>query len=416
VATTESALQIFNCKRTTEVLSVTMPAARPVVSVQEGNGATVAMPEVFLSPIRPDVVNQVHTGLNKNNRQAYAVSKKAGHQTSAESWGTGRAVSRIPRVPGGGTHRAGQGAFGNMCRGGRMFSPTKTWRRWHRRVNLKQKRYAVCSALAASAVPSLLMARGHRVENVPEVPLVLNDASEATTKTSKAVELLKSVGAYADVEKVIDSKNLRRGKGKMRNRRYVQRRGPLVVYANDNGITKAFRNIPGVELCSVDRLGLLTLAPGGHLGRFIIWTKSAFEKLDSIFGTAAKPSDSKKGWKPPAHQMSNPDLSRLINSDEIQSIVNPPKEGKTRAHAPLKRNPLKNKAAMERLNPYEKVRKEMQAKAEAAQSAAKAKKVAGKRGAVGEKFYNQMKVDFNYEGELFDNFATWFHGKEEEDK
>ena len=92
---------------------------------QEGNGATVAMPEVFLSPIRPDVVNQVHTGLNKNNRQAYAVSKKAGHQTSAESWGTGRAVSRIPRVPGGGTHRAGQGAFGNMCRGGRMFSPTK---------------------------------------------------------------------------------------------------------------------------------------------------------------------------------------------------------------------------------------------------------------------------------------------------
>ena len=33
-----------------------------------------------------------------------------------------------------------------------------------------------------------------------------------------------------------DSKNLRRGKGKMRNRRYVQRKGPLVVYANDSGI------------------------------------------------------------------------------------------------------------------------------------------------------------------------------------
>jgi large subunit ribosomal protein L4e len=114
-------------------------------------------------------VNAVHTGLNKNNRQAYAVFNKAGHQTAAESWGTGRAVSRIPRVPGGGTHRAGQGAFGNMCRGGRMFAPTKTWRRWHRRVNLKQKRYAVCSALAASAVPALLMARGHAVEEVPEV-------------------------------------------------------------------------------------------------------------------------------------------------------------------------------------------------------------------------------------------------------
>jgi len=104
---------------------LTMPAALPVVSVQNGNGATCALPEVFLSPIRPDIVNAVHTGLNKNNRQGYAVDKRAGHQTAAESWGTGRAVSRIPRVPGGGTHRAGQGAFGNMCRGGRMFAPTK---------------------------------------------------------------------------------------------------------------------------------------------------------------------------------------------------------------------------------------------------------------------------------------------------
>jgi len=282
-------------------------------------------------------------------------------------------------------------------------------------VNLKQKRYAVCSALAASAVPSLLMARGHKVEKVPEVPLVLNDASEAVAKTAKAVELLKSVGAYDDVQKVIDSRNIRRGKGKMRNRRYVMRRGPLVVYSNDNGLTKAFRNIPGVELCSVDRLGLLTLAPGGHLGRFIIWTKSAFEKLDSIFGTAAKPSSSKKGWKPPAHQMGNPDLNRLINSDEIQSIVNPPKEGKTRAHAPLKRNPLKNKAAMERLNPYDKVRREMQMKADAERAKARAKKTAAKRSAVGQKFYDSMKVEFNYQGELFDNFSAWFHGKEEKE-
>jgi len=94
-------------------------------------------------------------------------------QSSAESWGTGRAVSRIPRVPGGGTHRAGQGAFGNMCRGGRMFSPTKVWRRWHRKININQKRYAVVSALAASALPSLVMARGHKIEKVEHNQLLL---------------------------------------------------------------------------------------------------------------------------------------------------------------------------------------------------------------------------------------------------
>lgn len=88
-----------------------------------------------------------------------------GHQTSAESWGTGRAVARIPRVRGGGTHRSGQGAFGNMCRGGRMFAPTRVWRRWHRKVNTTQKRYATVSAIAATGVPALVMAKGTKINS-----------------------------------------------------------------------------------------------------------------------------------------------------------------------------------------------------------------------------------------------------------
>jgi len=74
--------------------------------------------------------------LSKNRRQAHGVALKAGMMHSAESWGTGRAVARIPRVSGSGTSRAGQAAFGNMCRSGRMFAPLKTWRRWNRKVNL----------------------------------------------------------------------------------------------------------------------------------------------------------------------------------------------------------------------------------------------------------------------------------------
>ena len=117
-------------------------SARPVVSVygKDGKptGNSLNLPAVFKAPIRPDVVTQVHTGLNKNNRQPYAVSSIAGEQTSAESWGTGRAVARIPRVRGGGTSRSGAAAFGNMCRGGRMFNPNKTWRRWYRKVSCQK--------------------------------------------------------------------------------------------------------------------------------------------------------------------------------------------------------------------------------------------------------------------------------------
>merc|ERR1712061_395345 len=118
------------------------------------------------APVRPDIVNTIHNEVAKNKRQPYCVSEPAGHQTSAESWGTGRAVARIPRVPGGGTHRSGQAAFGNMCRGGGMFNPLTPWRRWHRHVNITMKRHATASALAASGVPALVMARGHKIEDV----------------------------------------------------------------------------------------------------------------------------------------------------------------------------------------------------------------------------------------------------------
>jgi large subunit ribosomal protein L4e len=302
------------------------------------------------APIRPDIVNYVHNLMSKNSRQAYAVSKKAGMQTPAASWGTGRAVSRIPRVPGGGTSRSGQGAFGNMCRGGRMFAPTKIWRRWHRKINVNQRRYAVSSALAASAVTPLVMARGHRVDAVPELPLVLSDSVNSCSKTKDALAILKAFGADADVQKCKDSRKVRTGSGKMRNRRYVMRRGPLVVYANDEGLVRGFKNLPGVECASVDNLNLLDLAPGGHLGRFIIWTEGAFNKLDEIFGTLEKNSASKSGFNLPHGNMTNADLARLINSDEIQSVVKPAVTSPN--VLPPKRNPLKNADVMNALNPY----------------------------------------------------------------
>ncbi|KAI8061629.1 ribosomal protein L4 domain-containing protein [Gongronella butleri] len=334
-------------------------AARQVINVYADNGkassATVALPAVLTAPIRPDIVQFVHTNMAKNKRQAYAVSSKAGEQTSAESWGTGRAVARIPRVNGSGTHRAGQAAFGNMCRGGRMFAPNKTWRKWHVPLNVNQKRYATVSALAASALPSLVMARGHRVENVEEVPLVVDDSVEAYQKTKQAVALLKALEAYDDVAKVSNSRKLRAGQGKLRNRRHRQRRGPLVIYNEDNGVSRAFRNLPGVEVVNVRRLNLLQLAPGGHVGRFVIWTQGAFEQLDAIYGTYDKPSALKNGYVLPDNVISNPDVTRLINSTEIQSVVRPAGAKTQKRPFTQKKNPLRNQGVMNRLNPYAQV-------------------------------------------------------------
>jgi len=329
--------------------------SRPLVSVFDLNNADngvsqATLPAVMTAPIRPDIVHYVHTLMAKNKRQPYAVNSDAGMGTPAQSWGTGRAVSRIPRVPGGGTSRSGQGAFGNMCRGGRMFGQTKIWRRWHRKINVNQRRYAVASALAASAVPALVMARGHRVDQVPELPLVLDDALNKINRTKDAKAVLERFGAFADVEKSKDSRKIKRGVGKSRNRRYTQRRGPLVIFDKSEGLDKGFRNLSGVELTSVDNLNLLQLAPGGHLGRFCIWTKGAFDKLDTLFGTYDSASDKKHGFHLPHGAMTNADLARIINSDEIQSVLKPAVKNTTVLSK--KRNPLKHKDVMLELNPY----------------------------------------------------------------
>jgi len=348
-------------------------AARPLVSVFSLTGdksGETPLPAVMTAPLRPDVVQFVHTNINKNKRQAYAVSPWAGKQVSASSWGTGRAVARIPRVGGGGTSRSGQGAFGNMCRGGRMFAPTKTWRRWHRKVNGAQRRYAVASALAASAVPALVMARGHKIDDVPEVPLVVDDALEATAKTAAAKDILAALGALDDVTKSANSKKIRAGKGKARGRRYVLRRGPLVIYKTNDGVERAFRNLPGVELCCVDRLNLLQLAPGGHMGRFCIWSQSALDALDVIYGAAGKSI--------PEDLMANADLARIINSDEVQSALNPAKRANKKYLR--KKNPLVNIKALAKLDPYAAAARESERRAEDARKGKKAETLARKRG------------------------------------
>jgi large subunit ribosomal protein L4e len=297
---------------------------------------------------------------------------------NAESWGTGRAVARIPRVGGSGTSRSGQGAFGNMCRGGRMFNPTTTWRRWHRKVNLTQRRHAVASAIAASAVPSLVMARGHKVNNLAEIPLIV-DGFSGVSKTQQMVDKLNKLGLEEELMKVKNSRKVRTGQGKYRNRRYRMKKGPLVIYDNnDQTVVNPARGIQGVEMCHVDRLNVLQLAPGGHIGRLIVWTRSAFERLNHLFGTYDSPAVGKRGYRLERHTLQNANLARIINSNEVQSVVRPSRRNVV-LHDKQKRNPLTNAALMSRLNPFDKERKAEARKAVEANKANKASRLAKRR-------------------------------------
>ena len=287
-----------------------------VYSPEGAAGATVPLPKVFDTPIRADVIRLIYTNLAKNQMQPHGTSPVAGIRPSAVSWGTGRAKARVPRVNGSGSNRNGQGAYANFCRGGHRFGPPNVQRRWFRPVPIKQRRYAVASAIAATAFPQYVEARGHAIKEIQNIPVVISDEIESITKTKAAVAALKAIHVYPDVKRVIEGKVHRSSKGKMRRSTFKTKRGPLVVYANDKGIVKAFRNIPGVDVQNVSRLSLYQLAPGATLGRLVVWSESAFKALDQIY-------ESKRGFSLPRSLLTNEDLERVAYSDEVLATLRP---------------------------------------------------------------------------------------------
>ena len=173
-------------------------------------------------------------------------------------------------------------------------------------------------------------------------------------KTKQAMAFLAAIHADDDINRVNDSKAVRPGRGKMRNRRYIHRRGPMLVMPDNRGV-RAFRNIFGLDIANVNALNLLHLAPGGHVGRFLVWTKGAFEALDKIFGTFTSASEVKKGFFLPIPQITSTDITRIMHSDEVRRALKPKKLPARKLPGQSRRAPtngMKNRHLRVRLNPY----------------------------------------------------------------
>jgi len=239
----------------------------------------VELPQVFDTEVRPDVIARAVISAQTARVHPWGPDTMAGKRTSAETWGKGFGTARVRRVKGRGGGAAGQGAFAPHTVGGRKAHPPKVEERIHERINKKERRLAVRSAIAATKNRKLVSSRGHRVDDVKELPLVLTDDLEGLKKTSEVKSVLEKLGVWKDVERVAASKKVRAGRGKMRGRRYRQAVGPLLVVAKDNGVASGARNIPGLDVSKVTALSAELLAPGGVPGRLTIWTKGAIQKL-----------------------------------------------------------------------------------------------------------------------------------------
>ncbi len=240
----------------------------------------ITLPKVFETKLRPDVIRKAVVALQTHRLQPKGRNPMAGKRTTAESFGVGRDLARVPRVKGERHPKAGSAAFAPSTVGGRLTHPPTSQKRLWKRLNKKEACLALASAVAATANREVVGGRGHRVEQVPNLPLVVSDSLEEVSGTKAAKETLKNLGLWSDVERVLNSFKRRSGRASSRGRGRKAAKGPLLVYGQDKGIVKAFRNIPGVDALKASDLNVEHLAPGTHPGRLTVWTESAVETID----------------------------------------------------------------------------------------------------------------------------------------
>ncbi|MFX1395363.1 MAG: 50S ribosomal protein L4, partial [Promethearchaeota archaeon] len=243
----------------------------------------IEKPEIFNFKPRKDIIQKAIEVLQSKKKQIQGRDKRAGLRNTAESWGTGHGMSRAPRLKGSGYMTARNVGRVPFAKGGRRSHPIKTEKNRIKRINKKTRELSIISAISASGNAKWVQRRGHKIQNVPEIPLVVDDKIQTIKKTEQIYSILNALGFNDELVRVKDSKKIRAGKGKRRGRKYKRRKGILIIIRDDYGIVKSSRNIPGTEIINIDTLSIDKLAPGGMAGRLVVWTQSAFNELKNKF-------------------------------------------------------------------------------------------------------------------------------------
>ena len=260
----------------------------PIYDVSSKKIGEMNLPAQFSEGIRQDIISRAVLAIRSNKRHPHGASPDAGKRASAEiskrrrryrgSYGHG--ISRSPRkiLSRRGTRMFWVGAFAPNTVGGRRAHPLKAEKNWSIKINTKERRKAIRSAISATVLRDLVKKRGHIVPN--NYPFALDAKFEELTKTKDVIDILNAIGLGKELERVED-KSIRSGKGKLRGRKYKSKKGPLiVVVSKDAKLIKAAANVPGIDIVDVKNLNAELLAPGEVPGRLTIWTSGAIEMLE----------------------------------------------------------------------------------------------------------------------------------------
>ena len=258
-----------------------------IVDAKNEKKGEVELPLQFSEAVRADLIARAVVSLQANKRQPYGAKSDAGLRASADvskrrknyrgSYGIG--ISRVPRkvMSRSGTRMNWVGAEAPGTVGGRRAHPPKAEKELGKKINEKERKKALRSAIAATVVKDVVGSRGHIV---PEAyPFVVDKAVEGLAKTKDVVGMLTQFG-FSDELGRASQKNVRAGKGKTRGRKYTRRVGPLFVVSGKSKLMDAAKKIPGVDVIDVKNLNAELLAPGAQAGRATLWSSAALEKME----------------------------------------------------------------------------------------------------------------------------------------
>ena len=242
-----------------------------ILRVSGGKSTEINLPAQFSEPVREDLIRRAVSALRMSRRQPYGADpiagKRQGYHTPKRrnkfKTTYGKGVSRIRRK-----HlwtRGSQfywiGAFVASAVGGRKAFAPRSGKVLEEKINKKERRKAIRSAMAASNL------------------VVMDDKLESVKKTSEMFKVFKSNKLDSELDRSKERK-IRSGIGTRRGRKYKTKIGPLIVVSKACPAMLAADNLQGVEVSVVNNLNAELLAPGGDIGRTTVWSKAALERLD----------------------------------------------------------------------------------------------------------------------------------------
>jgi large subunit ribosomal protein L4e len=257
-----------------------------ILDIKNKKSGEMDLPKQFSEEFRPNLIRRAVHSLQSRARQAYGTNPRAGMRHSSTlskrrrkyrgSYGFG--ISRVNRkiMSSRGTRFNWVGAFSPQTRGGRRSHAPKAEKILVQKINKKENRKAIRSAMSATLDKGLVEERGH---NLPQTyPFIVNSSFENLSRTKDVEKALLDLGFEKELERSM-VKKIRAGIGKMRGRRYRRKKGVLIVTSEKCALSKSAKNIPGVDIIEAKSLNAEVLAPGTDAGRATLWTENAVKEI-----------------------------------------------------------------------------------------------------------------------------------------